>query len=179
MKLTHNSAADTRSAEMNYKCLARWYATSEKLSKYQPGKSVNCWRGCKVVGTMAHLWWDCPIIKQYWKEVLQLIKEFTNDEIPEDPWICLLHGVKGSVKQYRASVIPTLINVAKSLIPKKRQEPESPKIRDWIIGVNDIYNLESCDSDREEVARSKQKDKWETWKLFKKTWTYVETITQQ
>lgn len=165
MKLTHSSAVDIKTIEMNFKCLARWYATPDKIS----GKSSECWRGCKVAGTMAHFWWNCPIIKKYWKEVLQLIKEITNKEIPEDPWICLFHGVEGSVKQYKASVIPTLINVAKSLIPKKWQEVDSSKIRNWLLGINEIYYLESLDYRWEEEDDGvDRKDKWESWKMFKR-----------
>lgn len=69
--------------------------------------------GYKAAGTMAHLWWDCPIIKKkkHWKEFLQLTKEITNKVIPEDPWTCLFHGVDGPIKQYKASIIPSLINV--------------------------------------------------------------------
>lgn len=119
MKLTHSSVVNLKMVEMNYKCLARWYTTPDKTSIFQPEKSSECWRGCKAIGTKAHLWWDCPTIKKYCKEVLQLLKEITNKEIPADPWICLSHGVDSSVKQYKTSVIPTLINVAKGLILKK------------------------------------------------------------
>lgn len=80
-----SSAIDTRTMEMNYKCLTRWYATPDKLSKVQPEKSQECWRGCMTVGTMAHLWWDCPVIKKFWKKVLEIMKEITNKTIPEDP----------------------------------------------------------------------------------------------
>lgn len=145
LKLTHNSALDTKTAETNCKCIARWYATPNKISKFQLEMSSDCWRGCKALGTMVHIWWDCPIIKKIWKEVLQLIKEITNIEISEDLWTCLFHGIDGSVRQYKTSIFPTLLNVAKSLIPKKSQEAEKPKIRDWIFCVNALYNLESLD----------------------------------
>lgn len=88
---------------------------------------------------MAHIWWDCPIIKEFWKEILQLIKEITNKEIPEDPWTCLFHGTAESAKQYKTSIVPILLNAAKSQIPKNWQIMERPKIRDWIFCVNEIY----------------------------------------
>lgn len=43
LKRTHSSAVDTKTAEMHYKCLTRWYATPDKISKYQVGKSAECW----------------------------------------------------------------------------------------------------------------------------------------
>lgn len=169
LKLTHCSAVDTKMSETNYKCLAWWYATPDKVSKVQPEKSVECWRGCKVPGTMAHIWWECSIIKEFWKEVLQIIKNVTNKEIPEDPWICLFHGTESSIRQYKTSIIPILVNAAKGQIPKKWQEVDCPKIRDWIFCVNEIYNLESLDDKGVEWEEGiEHKDKWEMWLEFKK-----------
>lgn len=119
LNLTHSSAIDIRKVEMNYKCLTRWYATSDKLSKYHLEKSHECWRGCKVTGTMAHLWWNCTKMNKYWKEILQLILEITGKAVVEDQWTVLFHGTEGFVKQDRESIIPHLLNAAKSLIPKK------------------------------------------------------------
>lgn len=174
LNLTHCSAVDTKTSKTNYKCLARWYATPHKVSKFQPGKSVECWRGCKVPGTMAHIWWECSIIKEFWKEVLQIIRFITNKAIMEDPWICLFQ-----YRQYKASIIPIMLNAAKGQIPKKWQEVKSPKIRDWIFSVNEIYNLESLDDKGVELAEGTEcKDKWEMWLEFKKMWRYVEEITR-
>lgn len=66
---THiRKSVDIKRTEINFKCLARWYATPDKISKFQPDKSEKCWRGCTNTGTMAHIWWECPIIKVYWKK---------------------------------------------------------------------------------------------------------------
>lgn len=124
MRLLHSSAVDINTAEINHKCLTRWYRTPDMTSKYQTGKSPYCW-GCNVEGTMAHIWWDCPKIKNYLSDILQLIKEITKRQILEDPWMCLLHGTESSIKPYKESVIPHLINAAKGLIPRHWQERES------------------------------------------------------
>lgn len=60
---THNTAVDMKTNETSYKCLARWYMTPIKISKFNPDRSPECWRGCKAPGTMAHLWWECPKIQ--------------------------------------------------------------------------------------------------------------------
>lgn len=74
------------------------------------------------MGKLAHIWWECPKIKKgYWQEILQLINKVTNREILEDPWMCLFHGTENSIKQYKESVIPHLMNAAKSQIPKRWQ----------------------------------------------------------
>lgn len=65
LNLTHCSTVDTKTSETNYKCLARWYVTPDKVSKFQPEKLAECWRGYRVPGTMVHIWWECSIIKEF------------------------------------------------------------------------------------------------------------------
>lgn len=55
LKLSHSSVVDTKVTETNYKCLARWYVTPDKISKFHPEKTPECLRGCKALGTMAHI----------------------------------------------------------------------------------------------------------------------------
>lgn len=84
---THGTAIDTKTTEINYKCLARWYMTPTKLSKFNLDRLPNCWRGCMAPGTMAHLWWECPKIKIFWREVIKLIKVIMGKVIQLDPWV--------------------------------------------------------------------------------------------
>lgn len=110
--------------------------TPVKVSKFLPDKSPNCWRGCLTPGTMAHLWWECPKIKIFWQEVIRLIEVITGNAIPLNPWVCLFHGSEGAKSWYKTLLIPVLLNSAKSVIPKKWQEADAPRTRDWISRVN-------------------------------------------
>lgn len=85
LNATHKTAVDMRMMEINYKCLSRWYATPDKINKFQLEKPANCWRGCTDRGMMAHLWWECPIIKKFWQEVLKITEEIMGTAIREDP----------------------------------------------------------------------------------------------
>lgn len=166
---THGSAVDLKMIETNYKYLARWYATPDKLSKFQLDKSPNCWRSYSVVGTMAHLWWDCPIIKKYWQELIQLIEKIMGIAIPVDSWVCLFHGSEELNRRYKLSITPVLLNSAKSLIPKKWQEAMGPSIREWIARVNETYILEKTeDADPSSGEGVDSGAKWAKWEAFKK-----------
>lgn len=173
---THKSAIDTRMIETNFKCLARWYMTPDRLNKLQPELSRNCWRGCTTRGTMAHLWWVCPIIKKFWQEVLKIIQEITGVEIKEDPWVVMFHGMEGHRSKYIVSLTPILLNSAKSLIPKKWQEAEGPSIRDWLIRVNETYILEAGEVEESELGTETDldRDKWAKWITFKETGRFAE-----
>lgn len=62
LKGVHITSVNYKVSELNYKCFARWYITPDRASKFQSETSQYCWRGCKELGTMAHIWWQCPEI---------------------------------------------------------------------------------------------------------------------
>lgn len=167
--VTHGTAVDTKTRKSNYKCLTRWYMTPVRVSKFTPERSPNCWRGCASPGTMAHLWWECPKIKIFWQEVTRLIEEITRKAIPFDPWDCLFHRSEGGKRGYKTSIVPVLLNSAKNIIPKKWQELEAPRIRDWVARVNEIYTVEREESGEYlERDQTVQRGKWDCWITFKK-----------
>lgn len=98
--------------------------------------------------------------------------QHSNTRRAVDVSVPLFHGLEIPIRQYRNSVIPHMMNAAKSLIPRKWQEIESPKIRDWISRVEETYNMEylrySGEKDMEGFT-----NKWKNWKMFKKTQRYV------
>lgn len=172
LRLTHAISPDCSSLEMNYKCLARRYRTPDKLHQFQREASNLCWRGCAEIRTMFHIWWTCPKIKAHWKEVLLIIEEITGTKIPEEPWVCLFHGVSMSIKQYRRSLLPHLLNAAKSVIPPQWKDPESPSLKNCIGKINKIYNMEflrfSCEIGEEGFER-----RWKDWVKYKQSPRYA------
>lgn len=77
LRRVHATSVNCNMLELNYKCLARWYITPHRAHKYQSETLQFCWRGCKEIGTMAHIWWHCPDIKKYWGEIRQITSEIT------------------------------------------------------------------------------------------------------
>lgn len=91
----------------------------------------------------------------------------------EDPWVCLFHGTKKSLRKYNNTIIPKLLNAAKGVIPKKCLELESPTIKEWCQRVEYIYNMEYIGS-RVEEQSEEYMTKWSTWKKFKESGRYME-----
>lgn len=171
---THSTATDIKTIESNYKCLSRWYATPVKINKYQPDRSPNCWRGCEMPGSMAHIWWSCPVVKKFWEKVIQIIKMITGKSIPYDPWICLFHSSEGGNREYNTSIIPVLLNIAKSEIPKNWQNTEGPKVRDWLLKIQEIHILEKGEKDglfKDDASRG---GRWAIWMTFRNSLSYAE-----
>ena len=149
--------------------------TPDKLCKFYDGQSGDCWRGCKILGTMAHLWWECLKVKKYWEKILKFVEEITKEKIKMDPWTVLFHGGEEGIKSYKKSLVPHLLNAAKRLIPRKWQEAECPMIWEWIDGVEETYRMEELREGIEGNNMSQIK-KWDNWRAFKKPWSYAENL---
>lgn len=109
--------------------------------------------------------------------MIKWIEVIVGRVIKLDPWVCLFHGSEGSYRHYKTSLIPVLLNSAKSAIPKKWQEVEGPGIRDWISRINEIYTMENSEElgplDRAEVVKG---GRWARWEAFKRSELFAEAI---
>lgn len=114
----YNHAWDTNTIEMNYKFLARWYMTPERLHKINQAESPLCWKNCRQKATMIHIWWDCPKISTFWQEMITSIKEIKGETIEKNRLTCLFHDTNSSSKHYMEKRTPKLLNAAKGVIPK-------------------------------------------------------------
>lgn len=136
------TSVNYRVSEMNFRILARMYITPDRAHKIQKETSQLCWRGCKDIGTMAHIWWQCPGMKKFWGEIRSNIFEITSMRIPDDPWVCLHHGSNMPTKRYLKSLLPHLLNAAKSLIPRYWLDRRRPTMREWFNKIEEIHCLE-------------------------------------
>lgn len=57
---------NTTLIEANYKTLLRWYLVPTRVARMHPSTSPNCFRRCGQLGTMYHIWWQCPLVTRFW-----------------------------------------------------------------------------------------------------------------
>lgn len=84
------------------------------LHRSSPNIPDGCWCCQEEQGTLLHIFWSCPRIRNFWKETMQ---KFCDFEIPEDPDFFILHLSENPVKTYRKSILCHLVNAAKACIP--------------------------------------------------------------
>ncbi|CAI9577764.1 unnamed protein product [Staurois parvus] len=155
-----------REVEMNFKCLTRWYVTPVIEHKMREEKQPWCWRGCGGLGTMYHIWWECPKIHIYWAKVINQITIITGMEIGLDPEICLFHNSILSGNKYKELGILCYLNAAKNLIPKFWRKVEAPSEEDWMNRVDQIARLEKLYYIQEDRMVTYHM-KWEKWEEYK------------
>lgn len=174
--MSHISSSATNTAEVNYKLLTRWHYTPALLHKYFPHIPPLCWRGCGEHATHAHIWWSCPLIRPFWLTILHWIKEIQGYEVPNDPFVVLLHCTGKSVGSYRKSITPHLLNAAKALIPRFWKQKNIPTLRQWLMEVDRIYYMEDLTLSLRNKSDYVRKI-WSCWFAFKYTSAFAEIMS--
>lgn len=98
----------------NFKLMTQWYYTPSLLHKFFPTTTDQCGRCQEGRGTLLHVFWSCPKLDYFWKEV------------PDDPAFFLLHISTIPVKIYKRLILRHLLNAAKSCIPSNWKHPQPP-----------------------------------------------------
>lgn len=162
---------------MNYKLLTRWHYTPALLHKYFPQVSPLCWRGCGERATHAHIWWFCPLIRPFWLSILHWIKVIQGDEVPNDPFVVLLHCTGRPVGAYKKSITPHLLNAAKALIPRLWKQKNIPTLRQWLTEVDHTYYMEDLTLSLRNKSDYVTKI-WSCWFAFKYTTVFSEIMSK-
>lgn len=126
--LSIKSLRCTKTQELNYKLLTRWYYTPQTLNNIFPATSDRCWRGCEEQGTLLHIFCLCPIIRQFCQEIQRIINKRTEYQIPDDLAFFLLQYSQIPLKKYKNSVLSHLVNAAKSCIASCWKDPRPPHL---------------------------------------------------
>ena len=171
--MVHRSSLASRYQETSYKILTRWYRVPALLHKMDGSIPDCCWRCGAEGGTMMHIFWTCPSLRDFWREVALVIKELTSVEVGEDPALCLLHLTRGSIRKYRKSLIAHLLNAAKACIPAMWRQTCPPTRQMWTARVNEIHRMElltAALNNSEEQTRIR----WSPWLQFTSSDEYIQ-----
>lgn len=131
-----------RFQESGYKLLTRWYRTPGTLHKMYPDCPDQCWRCGERGENLLNVFWSCPRIRSYWERIASQLNRFTDHQIPGGPSF-LLHHNPFPKHSYKSSVLPHLLNAARSCVAEYWKRPDPPTLSTWLEKVNDIMRMET------------------------------------
>ena len=139
----HKASMATKYQEGGYKILTRWYRTPAVLNRMYPQVANQCWRCQNAEGTIFHIFWECPKLKEFWTMVSETVLEVTEVDLGDNPSAFLLHDIPLSNEKYKNSLIRHLITAAKACIPALWKTTTAPTKIQWMGRIADIQQMES------------------------------------
>nr|AAQ96249.1 LRRGT00036 [Rattus norvegicus] len=127
--------------EMQIKTTLRFHLTPVRMAKIKNSGDSRCWGGCGERGTLLHCWWDCRLVKPFWKSVWRFLRKL-DIELPEDPAIPLLGIYPKDASTYKRDTCFTMFIAALFIIARNWKEPRCPSTEEWIQKMWYIYTME-------------------------------------
>lgn len=120
--------------ELRWKVIMRYFRTPQITAKWVLASSDKCWRNCgPQSGNHTHIFWSCPKLSTFWKEVLDALREVFHQNIPNDPRVVLLgsipEGFEGRAKIY---LLQILLGAAIKCLTIRWLKLERPKYNIWL-----------------------------------------------
>lgn len=168
---THKGSLNVAIQENGYKILTKWYRTPSRIHKFSPSIPNTCWRCNGDVGSMIHIWWECPILQVFWREVHDIIQRVTTYTLDFAPAQYLLHHTTLPKRSYHRLLAMHMVNAARLCIPVKWRSTSPPTIREWLTKIAKIEEMEELIYISQDRIQ-KFTNIWACWSHFKTTNCY-------
>lgn len=142
-KRGHKLTNSSNWREFGWKLKIRYFRTPQITSKWN-NTSRQCWRGCGMIGDHTHIFWDCPIISNYWQNVQKEINTCFQIGIPLEPLYFILGVLPDDLAENdETDLLRTLLLIANKVITSLWLQPHPPTIAQWKERIQEVYNIES------------------------------------
>ena len=164
------TSKDTQLQWFQSRILHRILPTEKYLNICKIKNSPNCKFCNDSVETLQHLLWECPIVNQFWQNLLQLIHEKCHHctrfyFCPE----IVLFGLANEI--YTDRIMDFIILFAKFYIYKCKLNELRPDILSFLRQLKKRLLVE------EKVSEINNKDTWfeREWKMYRRLFDYIQT----
>ncbi len=90
LKQIHRSSICARHGLIQFKVIHRLHWSKQKLSKIFPDVDPSCDRCGQVPALLAHMFWSCPKLSSYWKNVFLTFSRILQRPVDLDPLMAVL-----------------------------------------------------------------------------------------
>lgn len=128
--------------EFAWKSLIRYFVTPSQKSHYD-GKPPVCWRNCgNQNANQYHVFWDCAVIRDYWKAIHNALQDIFKCEMPPDDKTMLFGHIPQEWWKGDKHLMNILLVASKKTLTRKWLSRESPTLNVWMEVTMDIYKME-------------------------------------
>lgn len=130
--------------EFDWKLKIRYFNTPLIISRYVKEPNVElCWRNCGNIGDHSHIFWDCPVIQEFWKRVKEETDKILQVNSSLDPLIFLLGAIpQETYSSDQRYMLRILLLIAKKMITVNWKDPKPPTINQWVQRLKRVYTME-------------------------------------
>lgn len=141
-KRGHKLTSSSNWREFGWKLKMRYFRTPQITSKWS-NTSRQCWRGCGMIGDHTHIFWDCPILSNYWQNVQEEIKKCFQIDIPLEPLYFILGILPEDLSENSdTDLLRTLLLIANKVITSLWLQPHPPTVAQWKERIQEVYSIE-------------------------------------
>lgn len=128
--------------EFDWKTKIRFFRTPLKSFLTKCSMSDKCWRNCGLIGDQTHIFWDCPNIYGFWKDVKGILEDLLKVNISFDSQTFLLDIFPDNLSQDQSFLLHLLLMMARKMITICWLKPEPPTIAQWTQKIRKVYLME-------------------------------------
>ena len=141
---SHKGINSQQWRELDWKLKTRFFYTPLVISNFAKDSSTAlCWRNCGKIGDHTHIFWDCPNIIAYWKNIKDEIEKIVKREVPSNCLSYLLGVIP--VSDFNAEeryILHVLLLVAKKIVTVNWRSVNSPTQTEWKQRLKQVYMME-------------------------------------
>lgn len=144
LKKVHTSSICARHALIQCKIIHRAHWTTMRLSRIYKDVNPNCIRCNQSPANHVHMFWSCPSLIGFWKDIFDTLSEICHTQVEPDP-LTALFGVSSPTIQLtnmNKGVIAFVTLLARRLILLRWKSSVPPSHALWIKSILNCIKLE-------------------------------------
>ena len=160
----HKSSICVKHGLVQCKIIHRAHLTKVRLSKIYPDVDPTCDRCRQAPASHAHMFWSCPVLHSFWREIFETLSKVTRKLIEPNPMIALFGVCPSIIKlsSLEAALVAFVTLLARRMILFRWKSPTPPSHALWIKEVLNFVKLEKIRC----VLRGSLRKFHKTWDPF-------------